>query len=595
MITSAAHGCTVRRRSEMPCFSHAEMIGSLGSLEQGRAERRVIRRLRRLARHALPARRLGDSRLCARETLIAAAAALAFALVLVAFLPLPDDAAAHYYRTLLLSRGIVVWDNLWYGGQYPLASYGVLFYLPALLLGTVVTGVISVVVSAGMFASVIVTQWGRQAIWPARSFAVFCLGPLLTGTYAYALGLALMLGALRAVQARRPWSSLVLAALTLLASPLAFVFLCLVLGAVASVRRRGGYCVRVVAGGTAALALAELALLLQFGSPGFYPFLIWNLLGVLAVSLLGLRLSRAESRDDGSLLAALFAVWALTCVLGFAVRTPLGDNLDRLRYLAFPLVLLAAARAPRSARLLGAVSVVAAFGYAAAPDLASAFSRDGAQTSGRAFWAPALQFLKRHAEPTYRVEVVQTRARWEAYWLPNAGFALARGWYRQLDMAENPVLYRHSITPQSYRTWLRRMSVRYVLLPHAQLDSAGASSEARLLASGRSGLAPVAVIATGVIYEVARPAALLTGRDPARVTAFSNDRVAGLVAAPGVYELRVRYMPFWSRAGGAVCVTRARDGMTEIRASRKGRFALDVPDELVPLVSSIVSGGNARC
>ena len=79
------------------------------------------------------------------------------------------------------------------------------------------------------------------------------------------------------------------------------------------------------------------------------------------------------------------------------------------------------------------------------------------------------------------------------------------------------------------------------------------------------------------------------------MTAFSNDRVAGLVAAPGVYELRVRYMPFWSRAGGAVCVTRARDGMTEIRASRKGRFVLDVPDELVPLVSSVVSGGKARC
>ena len=595
MIAFAAHGRTVRRRSETPCFAHAGMIGSLGSLEQGRAGRRAIRRLRRRALHVLLARRPGVSRLCARETLIAAAAALAFALVLVAFLPLPDDAAAHYYRTLLLSRGIVVWDNLWYGGQYPLASYGVLFYLPALLLGTVVAGVISVVLSAGMFASVLVTPWGRQAIWPARSFAVFCHGPLLTGTYAYALGLALMLGALRAVQARRPWSSLALAALTLLASPLAFVFLCLVLGAIASVRQRGGHCARVLAGGTAALALAELALLLQFGSPGFYPFLIWNLLGVLAVSLLGLRLSRAESRDGGSLLAALFAVWALTCVLGFALRTPLGDNLDRLRYLAFPLVLLAAGRAPRSARLLGAVSVVAAFGYAAAPDLAGAFSRDGAQTSARAFWAPALQFLQRHAEPTYRVEVVQTRARWEAYWLPNAGFALARGWYRQLDMAENPVLYRHSITPQAYRAWLRRMSVRYVLLPHAQLDSAGASSEARLLASGRSGLAPVAVIATGVIYELARPTALLTGRAPARVTAFANDRVAGLVAAPGVYELRVRYMPFWSRAGGAVCVTRARDGMTEIRASRKGRFALDVPDELVPLVSSIVSGGNARC
>jgi uncharacterized membrane protein len=57
------------------------------------------------------------------EALRAALLALAAALAIVLLAPPGGDSAAHLYRTMLVRDGVAVWDNLWYGGQYPLASY----------------------------------------------------------------------------------------------------------------------------------------------------------------------------------------------------------------------------------------------------------------------------------------------------------------------------------------------------------------------------------------------------------------------------------------------------------------------------------------
>ena len=72
-------------------------------------------------------------------------------------------------------------------------------------------------------------------------------------------------------------------------------------------------------------------------------------------------------------------------------------------------------------------------------------------SSGDSFWQPAVAFLHRHAKPGYRVEVVPTAAHWESYWIPKAGFPLARGWYRQLDVADNPALYAEHLDASAYR------------------------------------------------------------------------------------------------------------------------------------------------
>ena len=82
-------------------------------------------------------------------------------------------------------------------------------------------------------------------------------------------------------------------------------------------------------------------------------------------------------------------------------------------------------------------------------------SRLDNSTQHASFWQPAISFLQRHHQPGYRVEVVPTAEHWEAYWIPKAGFALARGWYRQLDAVDNRVLYRRHLTAPAYREWLQ--------------------------------------------------------------------------------------------------------------------------------------------
>jgi hypothetical protein len=77
-----------------------------------------------------------------------------------------------------------------------------------------------------------------------------------------------------------------------------------------------------------------------------------------------------------------------------------------------------------------------------------------------------------------------TKAHWEAAYLPwHDGVRLARGWERQLDTRYAAIFYRRTLTAADYRAWLTTNRVRYVALPDAPLDRAGAA-EGRLIANG---------------------------------------------------------------------------------------------------------------
>ncbi len=94
----------------------------------------------------------------------------------------------------------------------------------------------------------------------------------------------------------------------------------------------------------------------------------------------------------------------------------------------------------------------------------------------------------RHEQPGYRVEVVPTAEHWEAYWIPKSGLPLARGWYRQLDVGDNPTLYANDLDAAAYRHWLRSDAVRYVLLSKtAPLDWDGGPQESASCALGTRG------------------------------------------------------------------------------------------------------------
>jgi hypothetical protein len=431
-----------------------------------------------------------------RRHLLEAAAVAAPAAFLVALLPPVGDVPAHLYRTHLVEEGVLWRDPLWFGGHYPLASYSLLYYFPAALIGNEPLVALGTVASAVLFASIVTTRWGPAARWPARVFALLSAAPLLTGTYPFALGLAAALGSVRALQGGRRGLAVASAALALGFSPLAFAFLCLVLVAVVAGSAPFD---RNVAIGLGALAAFAIGWGVAFG-PGGSPFPALSLLPLLAVCALGAAL--AARAPPGRPLAALFAVWAAASVGAFLLTTPLGTGLTRIRPLVLPLVLLAAVLAGWRPRWLALGAVAAALAYTAVPYGARLVDASRARSYRAELWAPALTFLQAGGGGTPTVEVVPTAAHWEAYHLPRAGIPLARGWYRQLDRSENELLYEERITAADYVEWLRRRDVRYVVLAPFPLDAKGAEAEAELLRSGRSELSRVYAEGGWTIFAV---------------------------------------------------------------------------------------------
>jgi hypothetical protein len=501
--------------------------------------------------------------------------AAAVALPLAAFGPPPGDLPAHLYRAELVRAGVLVWDTFWFAGHYPLASYSLLYYFPAALVGNDPLAVAAVVASAALFASIAERAWGARTRWAARVFAVAACGSLFTGTYSYAAGVAAGLGTLRALQAGRTWVAVLCAALTLGFSPLAFLFLVLVLVAAFLARPRVDRRALVV--GTAVVLLAGLqgAAVIVFRHDATYPFFqVGELVAVVVFGVVcGLLTARASG---GRTLALVCALWVVASVVAFLVHSPVGENVTRLRGFAFPLGLAAAALGRYRPRLLAAVAVVGGLAFTLVPYVAVIPRKLDARPAEEAFWRPALGYLHARIGPGERIEVVPTGDHWEAYWLPRAGIPITRGWYRQLDVAENELFYQTSLDPAAYRAWLRRLGVAYVLLPDTQLGHLGEDRQAALLRSGRAGLRPVHSSATGTIYAVPDVRPILSGPGRARLTRLDHDRVDGRVEAPGLYRLAVRFMPYWRDEHGAVCVAEAPDGMTLLRARLPGAFALRV-------------------
>jgi hypothetical protein len=529
----------------------------------------------------------GDRSGAPAAALIAAASAFA---VVLANLP-TADAPAHLYRTLLVRDGTPIWDNLWFGGHYPLASYSFLYYLPAAVVGNRPLVVAAGIAAAALFASIVHGEWPGVGRWPARAFAVLAAGPLFTGTYSYALGLAALLGAVRALQAGRTWLAVACAALTLGFSPLAFVLLCIVLTAAFAARRQEKRPAATMAVALVVLVLVELGALALFPYDGVYPFSGWALLAALGVGALGCLLSLRARRARA--LTAFFGLWMLASASAYVLPTPIGANLVRVQLLAFPLMLLAALLAEMRPRLLVALALSVAFVYNVAPYGLMAAERTTSGLRDRSAWVAPLAFLRTHDGPNFRVEVVPTHEHWEAYYVPAAGFSLARGWYRQLDIAQNPLLYRDRVAPRAYRGWLRRNAIRFVLLPSEGLDGSGALAEAELLRSGRSGLRVVFRNALWTIYALPHATPILSG---GRLTELGHDRIAGSLPAAGSYLLRLRYMPYWRVAAGAVCVSEAAGGSaTTLHVRRAGRFELVSDERPGEVLENVVAPGSAAC
>jgi hypothetical protein len=509
--------------------------------------------------------------LVAREAVLCAAAAAFLASLLVWLGPPGTDLAAHVYqRTVFLQDPFALWNNFWYAGRYSFVTYSLIYYPLAAVLGIKLLAVATVATAALAFATILGREWGPVARWSSWTFAVVWAGIVLSAAYPFALGAALALLAIWALQSGSRWTFGALAVLTAAASPLAFLLLALVLAGIGAARLREGRRMLVPAAIVVAMGVTEAVLWRLFPDGGRYPFSWQELMASCTFCLLGASLTW---RVEGArVLRWLFVIYLGACMAAFAIPSSLGENVDRLRYVAVPVAVLSLSLRRWRPLPVALVALGLAVSWNITP-LAFSFVKTSADpASSAAYWQPAISFLHRHLGLSYRVEAVDTAGHWDAVYLPRAGIPLARGWFRQNDFPQNRVFYNDDELPDAaYLRWLRSLGVRYVVLTDAPPDYS-ARGEARLLRSGRSGLTRVFRTRHLSIFAVPSPRKLITGPAPARVVALTQTRVSVHVGARGTYRLAIRYSPYWSASSG--CLDPGKDSMIRLQAPAAGVVAL---------------------
>ena len=495
------------------------------------------------------------------EALLCTGLAAVTASLLVWLGPRGGDLAAHeYQRRLFLLHGFTLWDNFWYAGRYAFVNYSVLYYPLAALVGIGLLSVLTVALAAGAFARLLEREWGPAARWAGRSFALLWPGVILAAELPLALGVALALLCLLALQAGRRWTGAALIVLTLAASPVAFVLLVIVLAGVAAGRHPG---LRLRAAAVPAIAVAAATaaelLTLHLFPVGTLAFPAAEAVQAAAFCIVLLALTWRLERARG--LRGVLAVYLVAVVAIYVIPTGLGHDIARLRLLALPLALLVAAlRRWRPLPL-----VLAAVGLAAAWNvfpLASAWASSTADRSANArVWPAPVSYLRTHLRTGYRVEAVDTVDHWPALYLARADIPLVRGWFRQDDHPVAGLLY-HRFTAAEYVGWLRRLGVEYVVLTDAPPDHTS-RHEARLVRNGHAGLRKVFASRDVSIYAVPRPRPIVTGPGRPTVLALRESRL----------RLRVLARRDVSRRNSLVAVLACLDGLPHARARRAAPVA----------------------
>jgi hypothetical protein len=494
------------------------------------------------------------------------------ALLAIAYLILapqsPDLAAASYRSHLFSKFGFTLWDNSWYGGHH-LPAYSLLAPALGALLGPALLAALSMVAATALFELAVAGRFPARAARAGAFFFAFGAGiALLSSRVPFDLGLAIGLGSVVLAQRGRWGTALVAAVLAALASPVAGAFLamCAVAWGLAIPAQR------LRCASLAACSLVPiLVLTVAFPEGGTQPFVasaFWP--AFIAVVVIGLALPREERMlRIGALLYALALLGA------YVVPSAVGGNVDRLGALAAgPIAVCALLDATPRWRHIAALVLALPLAYwqvnAPLTDYVSTVSNPAVNAS---YYAPLLAELHTlgvgYGARPVRIEVVPTVDHWEARYVAPAAM-IARGWERQLDRYRNPLFYEERpIAASTYGDWLSEQAVSYVALPDAPLDYSG-KAEARLVTSPR---------ARGLLREVWRsrhwrlfavraPRPLATA--PARLQSAGTDSFVLDAPAPGTYEVRLRFTPYWSLTSGHGCVQEAPGDWTAVRVGAPG-------------------------
>ncbi|MGH9115877.1 MAG: hypothetical protein ACRDWW_08625, partial [Acidimicrobiales bacterium] len=391
------------------------------------------------------------------------------------------DQAAQAYRVLeFRAHGFMLWDAGWYGGNFPM-GYSVLFPTIAAVFGLAAVAIGSAALATWSFDRVVSHHLGARPLgtW---YFCISTLLPVAIGQLPFLAGEALGLASLVALQKRRRRIAVPLGLLAALCSPLAAAFLAMVCLAWAVHSSRGRRWLVATAGASLAVILV-IGVLFPGAGPMPFP---WT--GLVVTELLCLTVLTPLVRTTPVVrLGAL--IYAAATLFSFLVPNPLGGNAPRLAASIGVPLLACFVTAPgpaldrlSGARVLGrltggrrlvlgprwrvaAVAMVIPFMvWQWAPGQKIVATSDAPSTQA-SFYQPLIDEIAALQTGPIRIEVVPTFNHWEAAFVaPHV--SLARGWERQLDVADNPIFYTPGLlTPAAYESWLDTNGISYVALP----------------------------------------------------------------------------------------------------------------------------------
>jgi hypothetical protein len=533
------------------------------------------------------------------EWLPAVALSFALALAMVVWSPPVGDLAAQVFRTELFQRaGMAIWNGSWYGGHYTL-TYSFIFPPLAALLGPQLVGMLAVVSSSYLFDRLVRDRWGAEARWATLWFAAGVVTLLADGQLTFALGVALALASLRALQIRHPALAILAAAACALASPVAGAFLggVVLAGAIEPGRRPNPSA--LVAGGLA-LALVVLPNVF-FPEAGQFPFVLSSYVAIPAWCLGALILTQGVREEERQLRRVVIG-YLLAATLIWLAPNAMGGNAVRLGALFGGPVIAAVLLSRRPRRAVPAPVFAIALVLTLAGSLYWQFNESVAQiarsvgdpSTTQAYFRPAARWLRAHGAEGTRIEVPPTANHWEsAYLAPD--FELARGWLRQLDTTRDDIFYDDTeLGRATYGAWLRSNAITYVALPDAPLDYSS-TAERRLVLSEPGYLKLRFRSQHWRIYQVLDPKPLVAplGAASARAISVGRQGFALDVRRPGEFLVRVNFTPYWSIARGAGCIIRHGD-WTLARAAHPGTFQV-AADFTLGNAWNAVTGAKKTC
>jgi len=491
----------------------------------------------------------------------------------VAWDPHVRDLAAHVYRTELFERsGFALWNASWFGGHYTL-THSVLFPPLAALAGALVVGAASVVASTFLFHRIVHDRWGARARLATLWFGAGAVTMLASGRLSFALGVAVGLASLRALQLGRPRLAVAIAIVCALASPVAAAFLASVVAVGVLAGRSPNRLAPLIVAAAALLPVAVLNLVFADGGQEPFSLSAWIALPLWGAGALYVTRGLEAERE----LRIVILGYVLIGTLIWIVPNPMGGNATRLGAL-FGGPVLAAALLSRGVRMATPAVVLVLAGslwWQLSPAVSDVARSVGDASTSASYYEPLARWLRANGAANARIEVPFTSGHWETARLA-PDFELARGWLRQLDRTRNGLFYEGLLTHRRYESWLRQNGIGFVALPDATPDYS-AKDERRLILSEPPYLRPVARLEHWRIFGVRDSLPLVEGRDGARgrLQRLGPDSFVLNVQRPGRFVVRVRATPYWRLSAGVGCVGKS-GRWTLVRADSPGTVRVSI-------------------